>query len=69
MQAGVHDSLVDNARSSYDRIFGLDHSGTAVDDSVNKGPGVGEARRNSNDGARRGWKSSLMADRIGNPIG
>jgi transposase len=70
VDAGVFDTLADEALGAYDRIIGLDLSECSIDGSQHKapcgGPGTGP---NPTDRGRCGWKWSLLADRHGIPFG
>ncbi|MGC8487084.1 MAG: IS5 family transposase [Clostridia bacterium] len=70
VQAGVFDTLVEEALAAYDRIIGLDFSEVALDGSLHKAPTGGEGTgQNPTDRAKRGWKWSICTDRQGIPVG
>jgi transposase len=70
IQAGVFDTLVEEALAAYDRIIGLDFSDVAIDGSLHKAPAGGEGTgKNPTDRAKRGWKWSICTDRQGIPVG
>ena len=68
--AGVFDWIAGEAIESHDRVVGLDYCAAAVDGSVHKalcgGPGIGKSPV---DGAKSGWKLSLLSDAAGIPLG
>ena len=69
-EAGVFDTVVDEAITGYDRIVGLDLSEVALDGSVHKAPMGGEGSGKSPvDRGKVGWKWSIATDRAGIPIG
>ena len=70
IQAGVFDTLVEEALCAYDKIIHLDLSDVAVDGSQHKAPCGGEGTGASpTDRRKQGWKWSIAVDRNGIPIG
>jgi transposase len=70
IQAGVFDTLKDEAIAALDRILGLDLSEVSIDGSLHKAPYGGESTGpNPTDRAKLGWKWSVAVDARGIPIG
>jgi len=70
IDAGVFDSLKNEAIAAFDRIIGLDLEHVALDGSLHKAPCGGEGTGpNPTDRAKLGWKWSVAAERHGIPIG
>jgi transposase len=70
VRAGIYDQLANEALLAYDKVIGIDCSDVAVDGSLHKAPGGGEGTGpNPTDRAKRGWKWSIVTDRVGIPIG
>jgi transposase len=70
IEAGVFESIANEAIAAYDRVIGLNLSEVAVDGSLHKSPGGGEGTgKNPTDRAKLGWKWSILCDRDGIPIG
>jgi transposase len=70
VEAGVFDSLANEAISAYDKIIGLDLTETALDGSSHKSPVGGEGTgKNPCDRAKLGWKWSVLSDRNSIPLG
>jgi transposase len=70
IQAGVFDTLKDEATAALDRILGLDLSEVSIDGSLHKSPYGGESTGpNPTDRAKLGWKWSVAVDARGIPIG
>jgi hypothetical protein len=64
------DVVAEDALTAYDKIIGLDLSEAAVDGSQHKPPRGGEGTGpNPVDRGKRGWKWSLLTDRVGVPFG
>ena len=70
LDAGVFDTIAQEATNAYDRVIGLDLSDVALDGSLHKSPGGGEGTgKNPTDRGKLGWKWSILTDRYGIPIG
>lgn len=70
IDAGVFDTLRDEATAGFDRIIGLDLSEVAIDGSLHKAPYGGEGTGpNPTDRAKLGWKWSVAVEANGIPIG
>ena len=70
VEAGVFESLVDEAIAGYDRIIELDLTEVSVDGSQHKAPSGGEGTgKNPCDRGKLGFKWSIMVDRGGIPLG
>jgi len=70
IDAGVFESLKNEAIAAFDRIIGLDLDHVALDGSLHKAPYGGEGTGpNPTDRAKLGWKWSVAAEGHGIPIG
>ena len=70
IQAGVFDTLFDQALAAYDRILGLDLDTVAIDGSLHKAPCGGEGTGpNPTDRGKIGHKWSIGVDGAGIPLG
>jgi transposase len=70
VEAGVFDTIANEAIGAYDRVIGLDLSDVAVDSSLHKAPAGGEGTGpNPTDRAKLGWKWSILTDLAGIPVG
>jgi hypothetical protein len=70
IDAGVFDTIKDEALAAFDRIIGLDLDDVALDGSLHKAPYGGEGTGpNPTDRAKLGWKWSVASERHGIPIG
>jgi hypothetical protein len=68
--AGVFEAIANEAISGYDRIIGLDLPDVALDGSLHKRPCGGRGTgKNPTDRAKRGWKWSVLTDKVGIPFG
>ena len=70
IDAGVFETLAEEALAGYDRIIELDLEVVALDGSIHKAPCGGEGTGKSPvDRGKLGWKWSVASDRAGIPIG
>jgi transposase len=70
IDAGIFESLKNEAVGAFDRIIGLNLDDVALDGSLHKAPYGGEGTGpNPTDRAKLGWKWSVAADGHGIPIG
>jgi transposase len=70
IDAGVFESLKNEAIAAFDRIIGLDLDHVALDGSLHKAPYGGQGTGpNPTDRAKLGWKWSVAAEGHGIPIG
>ena len=70
VNAGVFDTIAEQATNAYDRIIGLDLTDVAVDGSQHKSPCGGQGTGpNPTDRGKLGWKWSILTDRQGIPLG
>ena len=68
ISAGVFDTIVNEAITSFDKVIGLDLSEVAVDGSLHKAPAGGQGTgKNPTDRAKLGWKWSIMTEKFGIP--
>lgn len=69
IDAGVFQTLKNEALAAFDRIVGLDLDDVAIDGSLHKAPYGGEGTGpNPTDRGKSGWKWSVAADRHGIPV-
>jgi transposase len=70
IEAGVFESLKNEATAAFDRVIGLDLSEVSLDGSLHKAPYGGEGTGpNPTDRAKLGWKWSVAVEAHGIPIG
>jgi len=70
IDAGIFDTVCDEAIAAFDRIIGLDLDTVAIDGSLHKAPCGGEGTgRNPTDRAKIGHKWSVAVEAHGIPIG
>ena len=70
IDAGIFDSLFDQALAAFDRIIGLDLDHVAIDGSLHKAPCGGEGTGpNPTDRGKLGHKWSIAVDANGIPLG